>query len=87
MPKLRPPAPTVILVRLIPSASGGLVKNPILVLKIAISDRFTDNAKVESIRSSLEINSKLIRAFGYVRLIVKIGTAISEVSVHSDDDM
>jgi hypothetical protein len=87
MPKLRPLALTAILVRLIPSASGGLVENPILVLKITISDRFTDNAKVESIQSSLEINSKLIRVFGYVSLLVKIGTAISEVSVHSNDDM
>ena len=87
LPKLRPLALTAILVCLIPSPSCELVENPILVLKIAISDRFTDNAKVESIRSSLEINSKLIRAFGYISLLVKIGTAISEVSVHSNDDM
>jgi hypothetical protein len=86
LPKLRPLALTVILVCLIPSPSCELVENPILVLKIAISDRFTDNAKVESIQSSLEINHKLIRAFGYISLLVKIGTAISEVSVHSNDD-
>jgi len=63
------------------------VEKPILVLKITISDRFTDKAQVESIQSSLKINSKLIRAFGYINLLVKIGTAISEVSVHSNDDM
>jgi hypothetical protein len=60
MPKLRPLALTAILVCLIPSASSTLVENPILVFKITISDRFTDKAKVESMRSSLEINSKLI---------------------------
>jgi hypothetical protein len=89
MPKMRPLALTAtgILVCLIPSASSKLEENPILVLRIAISDRFTDNAKVESIQSSLEINSKLIKAFGYISLLVKIGTAISGVSVHSNDDM
>ena len=87
MPKLRPLALTAILVCLIPSARCKLEENPILVLRITISDRFTDNAKVESIQSSLEINPKLIRAFGYINLLVKIGTAISEVSVRSTDDM
>ena len=85
--KLRPLALTAILVCLIPSASCKLEENPILVLKITISNRFTDNAKVKSIKSSLEINSKLIKAFGYIDLLVKIGTAISGVSVHSNDEM
>jgi hypothetical protein len=87
MPKLRSLALTAILVCLMSSASSKLEENPILVLRIAISDRFTDNAKVESIQSSLEINSKLIRTFGYISLLVKIGTAISEVSVNSNDDI
>ena len=87
MPKMRPLALTDILVPLKPCASYPLEQNPILVLRINISDRFTDNAKIESVRSSLEINPKLIRAFGYINLLVKIGSAISEVSVHSSDDM
>ena len=87
MSKLRPLALTAILVCLIPSASCKLEKNPTLVVKITIPDRFTDNVNVESVRSSLEINPKLIRAFGYINILVKIGTAISEVSVHSTDDM
>ena len=56
---------------------------PTLVLKITTSERFTDIANPESMRISLEINPRLIKAFGYVNLLVKIGTAISEVSAHS----
>ena len=56
---------------------------PILVFKITTSNRFTDNANAESMRPSLEINPRLVKAFGYISLLVKIGTAISEVSTHS----
>ena len=56
---------------------------PILVLKITTTDRFTDIANAESMQTSLEINSRLVKAFGYISLLVKIGTAISEVSTHS----
>ena len=56
---------------------------PILILKIATSDRFKDMANTESMRTSLEINPRLIRAFGNISLLVKIGSAISGVSAHS----
>ena len=56
---------------------------PILVFKIITKDQFMDNTNAESMRKSLEINPRLIKAFGYISLLVKIGTAISEVSAHS----
>lgn len=60
-----------------------LETSPILVLKITTSDRFMDVAYAESMRTSLEINPRLTRAFGYISLLVKVGTVISEVSAHS----
>jgi hypothetical protein len=53
---------------------------PILVFKITTKDRFTDMASAESMRTSLEINPRLIRAFGYISLVVEIGSAIAVVS-------
>jgi hypothetical protein len=78
---------TVVLVSLDLSADSQLETNPILVLKITTSDRFMDIANTtESMRTSLDINPRLTRALGYISLLVKIGTAISEVSVHSQYD-
>ena len=74
---------TTILVTLASTMDSQLETNPILVLKITTSDRFVDIANAESMRTSLEINPKLTRAFGYIKLLVEIGTAISEVSAHS----
>ena len=80
---LQPLALTTVLVRLNPSMDSQLETNPIFVLKITTSDRFrTDTANAESMRTSLEINPRLTRAFGYISLLVKIGTAISVVSAH-----
>ena len=56
---------------------------PILVFKIITKDQFTDNTNAESMRKSLEINPRLIKAFGYISLLVKIGSVISGVSAHS----
>ena len=56
---------------------------PILVFKITTSDRFTDIANAKSMQTSLEINRKLVTAFRYISLLVKIGSAISEVSTPS----
>jgi hypothetical protein len=61
----------------------GLTERPILVFKITSFGRFPGNAGVESMRASLEVNPKLMKAFGYIGLLIKVGTAISEVSVHS----
>ena len=74
---------TAVLVSLDLSADSQLEKTPILFLKITTSDRFTDIASDESMRISLEINPRLTRAFGYISLLVKIGSAIAEVSAHS----
>ena len=87
MPKLRPLALTAILVCLIPSATHPLKENPILVLRITVSDPLTDNVDVKSIRSSLEIDSKWITAFDCIKRLVEIGTAFSEVSVQFNDEM
>ena len=83
MPIVRSLALTAILVPLVPSMESQLETTPILVLKITTSDRFTDMANAESMRTSLEINPRLTRAFGYISLFVKIGSAISVVSAHS----
>jgi hypothetical protein len=71
---------TAILVSLAPSMDSQLNKIPILVLKITISDRFTDIANADSMRTSLEVNPRLTRVFGYISLLIKIGTAVSGVS-------
>ena len=74
---------TAVLVPLAPSMESQLETTPILVLKITTKDRFTDIVRAESMRSSLEINPRVTRAFGYISLLIKIGTAISGVSAHS----
>ena len=71
------------IVRLASSMDSQLETAPILVLKITTSERFTDIADAESMRTSLEINPRLTSAFGCISLLVKIGSVISEVSVHS----
>ena len=76
---------TVVLVPLAHSMDSQLKTIPILVFKITTSNRFADNANAESMRPSLEINPRLIKAFGYISLLVKIGTAISGVSALSQD--
>ena len=55
---------------------------------VALQKRLTVELKLfntdfESTRASLEINSKLIKAFGYISRLIKIGVAISEVRVPS----
>jgi hypothetical protein len=45
---------------------SGLTKVPILVFKLTVFDRFTNNTDVESMRASLEVNPKLIKAFGNI---------------------
>ena len=74
---------TTVLVPLALSVDSQLETIPILVLKITTKDRFANIADTESLRTSLEINARVTRAFGYISLLVKIGAAISEVSAHS----
>ena len=73
---------TTVLVSLVPTMDSELESIPILVLKISTSDRFTDDANLKSLRTSLEINPRVTKAFGNISLLVKIGSAISGVSVH-----
>ncbi|KAF7358377.1 WD40 repeat-like protein [Mycena venus] len=63
--------------RIQPSLASGVTEGPILVFKIAAFDRFADNSDFQSIRASLELNSKLTKAFGYISLLIKVGVAIS----------
>ncbi|KAJ7728304.1 hypothetical protein B0H14DRAFT_3618605 [Mycena olivaceomarginata] len=72
---------TEVNVCLTPSVESGLIKRPVLVFKIATSSRFTDNTNVDAMRASLDVNPKLIKAFGYISLLIEVGTAISEVGV------
>ena len=83
---MQPLALTAVLVSLAHSMDSRLEKTPILVLKITTSSRFLDAANAESMRKSLEINPTLTKAFGYISLLVQIGSVISEVSAHSQYD-
>ncbi|KAJ7789990.1 hypothetical protein B0H13DRAFT_2521561 [Mycena leptocephala] len=71
---------TEVNVYLTPSVESGLIERPVLVFKIAASSRFTDNSNVNAMRASLDVNPKLIKAFGYISLLIEVGTAISELN-------
>ncbi|KAJ7862119.1 WD40-repeat-containing domain protein [Mycena olivaceomarginata] len=65
---------------LTPSVDSELTEEPILFFKITAFGRFADNTNVESMRARLEVNPKMIKAFGYIGLLIKVGTAISELN-------
>ncbi|KAJ7744551.1 WD40-repeat-containing domain protein [Mycena olivaceomarginata] len=67
-------------VSLKPSVESGVTEESILRFKITASDRFKDELDIESMRKSLELNSKLVQAFGYISLLVKVGLAIAELN-------
>ncbi|KAJ7899506.1 hypothetical protein B0H14DRAFT_3852819 [Mycena olivaceomarginata] len=60
--------------------SSEMTERPTLVFKITASSRFTDSADVSAMRTSLDVNPKLIKAFGYIGLLIEVGTAISELN-------
>ncbi|KAJ7460497.1 hypothetical protein B0H11DRAFT_2198967 [Mycena galericulata] len=63
---------------LTPSVESGLLQRPVLVFEVAASSRFTHSTDVDVMRASLDVNPKLIKAFGYISLLIEVGTAISE---------
>lgn len=65
---------------LTPFAEFGLQERPVLVFKVTASDRFNGSTRLESMKASLEVNPRLTKAFGYVKRLIKVGTALSEVS-------
>ncbi|KAJ6456305.1 hypothetical protein DFH09DRAFT_1505558 [Mycena vulgaris] len=67
-------------VYLTPSAGSQVKKIPILIFQITASSRFTDSSNVDAMRASLDINPKVIKAFGYIGLLIEVGTMISELN-------
>ncbi|KAJ6542377.1 WD40 repeat-like protein [Mycena vulgaris] len=65
---------------LTPSNGSQVKKIPILIFQITASSRFTDSSNVDAMRASLDINPKVIKAFGYIGLLIEVGTAISELN-------
>ncbi|KAJ7211860.1 hypothetical protein C8J57DRAFT_1256646 [Mycena rebaudengoi] len=64
-----------------PSVESGLRESPVLVFKITVSNRFTDNSDVTAMRASLDVNPKLIKAFADRRWNHDFGAVMGLVEI------
>ena len=68
------------LVFLTPAVNYGSIERPSVVFQISASDRFVGSTGIGSVQPSLEVDPRLTKAFGYIQRLIKVGTALSEVS-------
>lgn len=69
------------LVFLTPTANYSSIERPSVFFQISSSDSFVGSIGIGSVQTSLEVDPRLTKAFGYIQRLIKVGTALSEVSV------